>query len=152
MEKRCKEGWMAACAYYSAMIKDGMSPAKAIAATRKAAGKVGVPPKKKRKPPFDWQAHLKEHHPSLFNAAYALREYTTYRAEMGFKRWTQRTWMAALRKWECHGWRALEASIERTIENGWQGVFEPGRHTPPKATRQSRRSEPTEPTRSPRVL
>ena len=115
---------MAACVYYSAMIKGGMSPEAAIVATRDAAGEVGKQPKRKKEP-FEWEPYLKEHYPELEGAILALRSYTGYRAEMGWKRWAGRTWKMFLGKWQGLGARALEQSIERSVANGWQGVFEP---------------------------
>ena len=150
MEKRCKEGWMAACAYYSAMIKDGMSPADAIVATKEAAGAVGVPPKKK--PPFAWEAYLEEHCPDLKPAMQALRNYTKYRAEAGYKRWTARTWRMFLGKWQRIGAQALEQSVERTIANGWQGVFEPKGAAFKSAERRIQRGEPKEERRAGRCI
>jgi hypothetical protein len=73
---------------------------------------------------FDWESDCP---PSLKTpeAAAAFARWQAYRREAKLGKWKPVTIRAALAKFEPHGAPAFIAAIDKSISNGWRGLFEP---------------------------
>jgi hypothetical protein len=73
---------------------------------------------------FDWESDCP---PSIKTpeAAAAFARWQAYRREAKLGKWKPVTIRAALAKFEPHGAPAFIAAIDKSISNGWRGLFEP---------------------------